>query len=118
LGRCLNLLDIQHFPGLSGIYDSYLKTVGVARLPQNTERGAHYLDREIIDGYCRAVTERAAMPLQSVRGSFAEGAPIYPGSKILRKAHTQIAIRDTTCIMRASLVQFVPNSGNSSTPLE
>ena len=44
--------------------------------------------------------------LLPARGSFAEGAPIYPGSKILQKAHTQIAVRDTACILRASLVQF------------
>ncbi len=106
LGRCLNLLDIEHIPGLSEMYDSYMETVGAAQLPQNTERGAHFLDREIIDGYCRAIVRRADKPLQTVRGSFAEGAPIYPGSKILQKAHTQIAVRDTTCILRASLVQF------------
>lgn len=106
LGRCLNLLDIEHIPGLSEMYDSYVATVGAARLPQNTALGAHFLDREIIDGYCRAVAERTFKPFQTVRGSFAEGNPIYPGSKILQKAHTQIAVRDMTCILRVSLVQF------------
>jgi len=106
LGRCLNLLDIEHIPGLSGMYASYVETAGAERILRNTERGAHFLDREIIDGYCRAVARRADDTLPTVRGSFAEGAPIYPGSKILQKAHTQIAVRDTTCILRASLVQF------------
>jgi len=106
LGRCLNLLDVEHIPELIQVYDSYVGTVGAANLPRNTERGAHFLDREIIDGHCRAIAQRDASPLQTVRGSFAEGSPIYPGSKILQKAHVQIAVRDATCILRASLVQF------------
>lgn len=107
LGRCLNLLDIEHIPGLSEMYDSYVEATEEEHMPRNTDRGAHFLDREIIDGYCRAVARRANKALQTVRGSFAEGAPIYKGSKILQKAHTQIAVRDTTCILRASLVQFL-----------
>ncbi len=106
LGRCLNLLDIEHIPGLLKAYTSFAETIEEARLPCNTERGAHFLDRLIIDAYCRAITRRAASPFQTVRGSFAEGDPIYPGSKILQKAHTQIAVRDTTCILRTALVQF------------
>jgi len=106
LGRCLNLLDIEQIPGLLRIYNSLVDTVGMAPLPRNTDRGAHFLDREIIDTFCRTFARRVVSPLQTVRGSFAEGAPIYPGSKILQKAHTQIAVRDTTCILRASLVQF------------
>ena len=106
LGRCLNLLDIEQIPELLRIYDTFVQTLGAAHMPRNTEHGAHFLDREIIDAHCRANIRRTASPLQTVRGSFAEGGPIYPGSKILQKAHTQIAVRDTTCILRASLVQF------------
>ena len=106
LGRCLNLLDIEHIPELVQVYDSFVGTVGEANMPRITERGAHFLDREIIDAHCRAIARRDASPLQTVRGSFAEGAPIYPGSKILQKAHIQIAVRDAACILRASLVQF------------
>jgi hypothetical protein len=104
LGRCLNLLDIEHIPGLLQIYDSFVAEE--TPLPRNTERGAHFLDRLIIDAYCRVTEDETSRPIQTVRGSFAEGDPIYPGSKILQKAHTQIAVRDTTCILRASLVQF------------
>ena len=106
LGRCLNLLDIEHIPGLTEMYALFVEMLGEENLPRNTGRGAHFLDREIIDSYCRTVAESTFKPLQTVRGSFAEGDSIYPGSKILKKAHTQIAVRDTTCILRASLVQF------------
>lgn len=106
LGRCLNLLDIEHIPGLTEMYALFVDILGEENLPRNTGQGAHFLDREIIDGYCRTVAERTFKPFQTVRGSFAEGEPIYSGSKILKKAHTQIAVRDTTCILRASLVHF------------
>lgn len=106
LSRCLNLLDIEHVPGLSEMYALFVELTGAENLPRNTARGAHYLDREIIDAYCRSVAARTFKPFQTVRGSFAEGDSLYPGSKILQKAHTQIAVRDTTCILRASPVQF------------
>ena len=106
LGRCVNLLDIEHIPGLTQIYDNFAGAAGAAELPRNTERGAHFLDRAIIDAYCRVIANRKVGPLQTVRGSFAEGAPIYPGSKILRRAHTQIAVRDASCILNVSLVQY------------
>ena len=106
LGRYLNLLDIKHIPDLNETYKSFAEMAGAERMPRNTDRGAHFLDREIIDAFCRVFAQDVATPLQTVRGSFAEGAPIYPGSKILQRAHTQIAVRDTACILRASLVQF------------
>jgi hypothetical protein len=84
----------------------FVEALGDAQLPRNTKHGAHFLDRVIIDAHCRAVARRTGNSLQTVRGSFAEGEPIYPGSKILEKAHMQIAVRDPTCILRASLVQF------------
>jgi hypothetical protein len=105
LGRCLNLLDIEHEPSLMRVYESLVEALG-EDLPRNTERGAHYLDRLVIDALCQATDAEATMPVQTVRGSFAEGDPIYPGSKILNKAHTQIAVRDTSCITRLSLVKL------------
>jgi hypothetical protein len=106
LGRCLNLLDTEHMTALSRLYEAFVAARGSAALPSNTERGAHYLDREIIDAYCRGRSEETFKTLQTVRASFAEGAPIYPGSKILQKAHTQVAVRDPACILRVALVQF------------
>jgi hypothetical protein len=71
----------------------------------NTARGAHYLDRAVVDEYCELV-EDLALPFQTVRGCFPEGEAIYSGSKILRKAHVQVAIRDLRCIRASRLVSF------------
>ena len=106
LGRCLNLLDIEHIPDLVELYNQFADTLTVDQMPRNTDRGAHFLDRYVIDAHCRAIDRRTASALQTVRGSFAEGNPNYPGSKILEKAHTQLAVRDSSCVLRTSLVQF------------
>src|SRR5579871_6619883 len=52
LGRCLNLLDTEHVPGLAEAYAAFVETLGPARIPRNTATGAHYLDRRVIDAYC------------------------------------------------------------------
>jgi len=37
-------------------------------------------------------------PLQTVRGVFTEGPPIYRKAGIREKTHVQIAVRDADCI--------------------
>jgi hypothetical protein len=74
-------------------------------VPVNTVRGAHYLDRAVVDDYCDLV-EESALPFQTVRGCFPEGAAIYSGSRILTKAHVQLAVRDPVCIRAVRLVSF------------
>lgn len=106
LGQCLNLLDTERMDAVARVHEQFIDEKSSRKMPYNTESGAHYLDREIIDYYCRTSVGRFARPIQTVRGSFAEGSPIYPGSKILRKAHTQIAVRDPVCIMRVSMARL------------
>lgn len=106
LGECLNLLDRRHFAEMEVIYQRLMKAMPENRRLRNTERGAHFLDRYIIDAYCRFASEETTTPFQTVRGSFPEGEPIYSGSKLLKKTHTQIAVRDVTCISRVRLVKF------------
>lgn len=104
LGRCVNLLDTEHHEALVRTHKRLVLQYG-DRLPKNTARGGHFLDRLVIDEYCDELAA-AGRTIQTVRGSFAEGEPIYPGSKILSKAHTQIAVRDRSCILRTELIIF------------
>ncbi len=106
LGRCLNLMDSFHFPGLLRVYELLAGEYGGGQMLRNTERGAHFLDRLIIEAHCRANADEAPTGFQTVRGSYAEGVPIFSGSKILSKAHTQIVVRDVSCITDVSLVHF------------
>ena len=98
LGRCLNLLDSAKAPILARSYNDIISNLGTRRLPRNTNTGAHFLDREVIDTHCSIAKEKSSYLYQTVRGSYPEGEPIYPGSKILSLTHTQIAVRDAVCI--------------------
>lgn len=105
LGRCLNLLDIQHSGGLVQAYSIMEANIGNRKLPVNLRR-AHYLDREVIDTYCQNVLLDTNKSYQTVRGCYPEGDPVFPGSKILSLTHVQIAVRDPACITNVHLVQF------------
>lgn len=109
LGHCLNLLDVGHQQALRRIYAEaqQLSASAGVPLPLNTARGAHFLDCYIVDRYCRMLADDPdAATMQTVRGCFPEGDPIYPGSKILTEAHVQIAVRDADCILSLSLLPF------------
>lgn len=106
LGRCMNLLDLANASGLLMAYQQIAQSLGINRMPRNTDSGAHYLDREVIDSYCRMVSEENMYAYQTVRGCYPEGSPLFPGSKILSQAHVQIAVRDHACISRLHLVKM------------
>ncbi len=96
---CMDLLDIQWNDLLDEAYTS-LVAVSVrfgAALPRQTP-GAHRLDRAVVNYAVRFAADRRSMVVRAVRGVFGEGAPVFPGSAILNRAHVQIAVRDTSLI--------------------
>jgi hypothetical protein len=106
LGRCLNLLDIEHLSRLSQAYERAVheaSTRGTA-IPENTHDGRHYRDRFIIELICAIEVESGSLPFQTVRACFPEGEPAYPGSRILSRTHVQLAVRDPSCISRVRMV--------------
>ncbi len=104
LGFCVNLLDTRDIPGLIGVYTRLAQIS--ADIPVNTLRGAHYLDRFVVDAYAEFYQKQYQRTVQTVRGCFPEGAPIYNGSRILSKAHVQVAVRDLSCITSLELVFY------------
>lgn len=104
LGRCVNLMDVRHHNDLRAVYEGVAAVLG-GGLPVNTAGGAHRLDRLIVDAFCDNAA-RDGNPPDTVRGTFPEGEPIYPGSKILSLTHTQIAVRNLACVTRIRLVTF------------
>ncbi len=108
LGRCLNLLDTAHFTGLRQAYETTVQQMHLAgiTIPKNTHTGKHYLDRTIVEAYCLDYAAVTGEPLQTVRGGFPEGEPVFPGSKILRETHLQVAVRDEACISDVEMVLF------------
>lgn len=106
LGRCLNLLDIAYMQDLAITYPKVVANYETLNrpLPRNTATGAHRLDRQVVNLYCKEMAEVAGVPFQTVRGCFPEGKPIYPDSKILGKTHVQIAVRDDACILEPTII--------------
>ena len=45
-----------------------------------------------------SILEKAGTYLDTVRGLFVEGSPIYPGAGFQEKTHIQIAVRNLDCI--------------------
>ena len=67
-------------------------------LPENRGK-RHDLDCAVINSAITRHARRGGRPIQTVRGAFLEGEPVFPGSGILRESHIQIAVRDPSCIL-------------------
>jgi hypothetical protein len=107
LGRCLNLLDTAHFSHLQRTYEKTVLRLAAEgiELPRNRNK-QHFLDRAVVEFYCQDYAALGGRPFQSVRGCFPEGEPIFPGSKIFRETHVQVAVRDTGCISALKMVHY------------
>ena len=108
LDNCVNLLDTTHFEHLEGAYSQVVEAFrrDQVRLPLNL-RGRHALDKIVLDTYCKDLAKIAGKPVDSVRGCFPEGDPVFPGSKVLRYTHIQIAVLNhERCISNLKLVHF------------
>jgi hypothetical protein len=105
LDDCLDLLDIQSNAILEAAYTSIveLSLQSGAPLPRQTA-GAHRLDRVVVNYAVTLFARQGGMTVRVVRGVFAEGVPVFPGSAILNRAHVQIAVRDTSLIERSELL--------------
>jgi hypothetical protein len=109
LGRCLDLTDAGAPVFLRVSYDELKRTLDEAGkpMPENVAgiAGDHDLVRRHLD--CAVINlaidtldrEAAELSYQTVRGVFLEGGEAYPGARIFMKTHTQIAVRDPTCIL-------------------
>lgn len=96
---CIDMLDSMWTNFMTLAYDSFLEYYKLAGfdLPTQT-RGAHRLDREVINYAIGVLAERGII-IRCVRSAFEEGHPVYPDSAFHNRSHIQIAIRDVeTCI--------------------
>jgi hypothetical protein len=110
LGRCFDLTDLWATDQLGPAYDSLVRylTGSGAAVPENRacSAGDHdlllrNLDCAVMNFYLREMDRQVqgGHYFQTVRGVFVEGEPAYPGAKIHRKTHIQIAVRDPTSIL-------------------
>ncbi|GJE60900.1 hypothetical protein MPOCJGCO_3019 [Methylobacterium trifolii] len=99
LGSCLDLMTAVGIDMVRIGYESLaetLRTAGAA-LPVNKDDLRRQLDRAVIERV-HAIVEANGAAIDTVRGVFVEGKPIYPGSGFDAKTHIQIAVRNPRCI--------------------
>lgn len=100
LGDCVDLFNPKWHDVVRESYLDLIARLNASErpLPRQT-RGAHRLDREVINRMA-AVLESRGVAVRVVRAAFVEGEPLFPGSALWNRAHVQLAVRD-----RAAIVQ-------------
>jgi hypothetical protein len=101
LGLCLDLTTKDSIENLRDAHRSLMKTISPTGgpLPINgPENWRRCLDCAVIR-FLHLIRENSdSEPIDTVRGIFTEGSPIYPGSAFLEKTHVQMAVINPECI--------------------
>jgi len=101
LGYCL---DLTTSSGARNALDAFVVLKGLCKkngtpLPENSTDGLRRnLDCEVIETLHDIQKEQNLEPIDSVKGVFVEGDPVYPGAAFYNKTHIQICIRNHDCI--------------------
>ena len=107
LGNCFDLLDTRYTKILGDAYPKFADTLtrkGVP-IPKNVPAADTSLDHilRFLDcamvNWCLDELQKGGIEFHTVRCVFMEGEAVFPGSKIMRKSHIQIAVRDPNCIL-------------------
>jgi len=107
LGNCLDLQVRENVALVRDAYESFvamrdkaglsLPVNKTAKHDKSKDKVLRFLDCAVID-HLYAASEAAGNAFDSARGVFGEGEEAFPGSGILSKSHSQIAVRNMTCI--------------------
>lgn len=100
MGLCLDLTTKDSIENLREAHRSLLRTIPPGGpLPVNgPENWRRRLDCAVIRCFHQILLTPASEPVDTVRGIFTEGDPIYAGSAFLEKTHVQIAVVNPECI--------------------
>jgi len=100
-GLCLDLTTKDSLEDLKSAHESLHATIvadgGPAPL-NGPMAWMRYLDCAVIRRLHEIIEDSNSPPVDTVRGIFQEGSPIYPGSAFLEKTHIQIAVLNPDCI--------------------
>lgn len=101
LGYCLDLTTSSGTDQAATAYHQYKDTCKRAGmpLPENSKDGLRRnLDCAVIQMLHDIRREANLLPVDSVKGVFVEGDPVYPGSDIYGRTHIQICVCNLDCI--------------------
>jgi hypothetical protein len=100
-GLCCDLTTTTGIEWVRQAYDGlsqYLAASG-DKLPTNSSDGfRRNLDCAVLRWLHKVIEDRAMQPIDTLRGIFIEGAPLYPGAGFYAKTHVQIVVRNPNCI--------------------
>ncbi len=101
LGLCLDLTTSDAISWVRAAHRALVETYSKAGWPTPKNRKndlRRNLDCAVINSLHAIRESNGEEPIQTVRGVFTEGRPIYDNAGFLEKTHIQIAVRDPTCI--------------------
>ncbi len=99
LGNCLDLTDLAATELLSEQFKVISKVHRDEGRPLPVNRGLRGdLDCLVINELV-AAANKSGIKFDTVRSPFLEGEPAFPGSRVFRKSHIQIAVRSTASIL-------------------
>ncbi len=100
-GLCLDLTTAAGIEQVRAAHKSLVEFAAAAgrKLPANAPDGLlRRLDCAVIQMVHTIRRDRGDQPIDSVKGVFIEGRPVYEGSGFYEKTHIQIAVRNPDCI--------------------
>jgi len=101
LGLCLDLTTASGVEQVRAAYEALIRVFDTSRqkLPSNTDDGIlRPLDCAVIRMVHDIRGRNNAPSIDTVKGVFIEGGPIYDGSGFYEKTHIQIAVSNPECI--------------------
>jgi len=101
LGLCLDLTTAAGIEQVRAAHKSFVELAAAAgrKLPENAPGGLlRRLDCAVIQMVHIIRSDRGDRPIDTVKGVFIEGQPVYEGSGFYERTHIQIAVRNYDCI--------------------
>jgi hypothetical protein len=101
LGLCLDLTTSSGLDWVRIAHDNLIRGTLAANFPLPTnskDQLKRNLDCAVIRRLHRILEAEKLPAIDTVKGVFTEGEPLYPGSGFREKTHVQIAVRNSQCI--------------------
>ncbi len=103
LRLCLDLSTSAGADEVRQAYESFEATVSASgtRMPENRGGNDLYLrnlDRAVVEHLHAVRHDRGLPEIDTVRGFYFEGQPLYAGAGFFKKTHVQICVRKADCI--------------------
>ena len=101
LGLCLDLSTKASIDQVRDAHDQLTTLIETAEaaMPENHEDGLRRkLDCAVVNLVHTIRAEAGDPPIDTVRGIFLEGEPIYPSAGFFEKTHVQICVRNPDCV--------------------